>query len=120
MFKRIEQAGRQTLRLRVEEREVLALEGDSVATALLAAGVAVFRLTPVSGAPRGPLCLMGTCFECLVEVDGRHNVQACMTPARQGQVVRLQRGARSAGLQAQTLTQAQTREQPPTQAQGLP
>src|SRR5205823_1205172 len=40
--------------------------GDcSVAAALLAAGVSRFRSTPVSGAPRGPYCMMGVCFECL-------------------------------------------------------
>lgn len=94
MFRRIEAAAGPALLLQVEGREVRAREGDSLATALLAAGVAVFRHTPVSGTERGPLCLMGSCFECLVEVDGRSNVQACMTPARDGQVVRLQRGAR--------------------------
>lgn len=103
MFRRIEQAGRSPLSLEVEGREVQVLEGDSLATALLAAGHTVFRLTPVSGAGRGPLCLMGSCFDCLVEVDGQHNVQACMTPAQQGQVVRLQRGARFVSPELQAL-----------------
>jgi len=42
----------------------------SVAAALLASGVRRFRATPVSNAPRGPYCMMGACFECLVEIDG--------------------------------------------------
>ena len=80
--------------LQVEGRAVQARVGDTVAAAMLEAGVAVFRDTPVSGAPRAPLCLMGVCFDCLVEVDGRPNVQACMTPVAEGMQVRLQHGAR--------------------------
>ena len=41
-------------------------QGVNLAAALLAAGVDVFRHTPVSGAPRAPFCMMGACFECLV------------------------------------------------------
>lgn len=52
-------------------------EGANLAAALLVAGVDVFRHTPVSGAPRGPFCMMGACFDCLVEIDGVVR-QACM------------------------------------------
>lgn len=52
-------------------------EGANLAAALLAAGVRTFRHTPVSGAPRAPYCMMGACFECLVEIDGVTR-QACM------------------------------------------
>ena len=69
--------------------------GDTVAAALLANGVLVFRTTPVSGAPRGPWCLIGNCHECLVEIDGEPNRQACMVEVRAGMRVRRQRGARS-------------------------
>lgn len=51
--------------------------GANLAAALLAAGVDVFRHTPVSGAPRAPFCMMGACFDCLVEIDGVVR-QACM------------------------------------------
>lgn len=71
--------------------------GDSVAAALLAAGVADCRDTPVRGVPRGPFCMMGVCFDCLVTIDGQPNRQACMTPAREGMVVLRQRGAREVG-----------------------
>jgi predicted molibdopterin-dependent oxidoreductase YjgC len=97
MLRRIEGAApRAAVTLHVEGQPVQAGEGDTLAVAMLQAGVTVFRETPVSGAPRGPLCLMGVCFECLVEVDGRANVQACMEPVREGMQVRLQRGARRA------------------------
>jgi len=55
--------------IEVDGVRVEAYPGESVATALLAAGVRAFRRTP-SGAPRGPLCNMGVCFECVVAVDG--------------------------------------------------
>ena len=70
--------------------------GDSVAAALLANGVLAFRTTPISGAPRGPWCLIGNCHECLVEIDGEPNRQACMVEVRAGMRVRRQHGARGA------------------------
>jgi predicted molibdopterin-dependent oxidoreductase YjgC len=76
-------------------RPIPAKAADSVAVALLAAGVTTTRTTPVSGAPRGPYCMMGACFECLAEVDGRPNVQTCMTPVSEGMQVRTQDGARA-------------------------
>jgi predicted molibdopterin-dependent oxidoreductase YjgC len=68
--------------------------GETVAGALMAAGVTAFRETPVSGAARGPWCLMGACFDCLVSIDGQDNQRACMVAARAGMKVRRQIGAR--------------------------
>lgn len=61
-------------------------EGANLAAALLGAGVTVFRRTPVSGAPRGPFCMMGACFECLIEVEGITR-QACMMQVVAGMVL---------------------------------
>ncbi|BFG78750.1 (2Fe-2S)-binding protein [Paraburkholderia terrae] len=68
--------------------------GRSVAAALLASGIARFRATPVSGAPRAPYCMMGACFECLVEIDGVPSRQSCMVTVRDGMRIRSQEGAR--------------------------
>jgi len=70
-----------------------ARSGDTVAAALLAAGVVAFRVTSQSGAVRGPYCLMGACFECLVEIDGAPNRQACMTRVAPGMRIATRRGA---------------------------
>jgi D-hydroxyproline dehydrogenase subunit gamma len=95
MFRRIEGTGSQVvIALQVDGRAIEAREGDTLAMALLDAGVVPFRHTPVSGEPRSPMCLMGICFDCLVEVDGRQNVQACMVPVRAGMQVRRPHGAR--------------------------
>lgn len=66
----------------------------SVAAALLAAGVSRFRATPVSGAPRGPYCMMGVCFECLLEIDGVGHRQSCLIPVQAGMKIRSQEGVR--------------------------
>lgn len=58
-------------------------DGANLAAALLAAGVPVLRHTPVSGAPRGPFCMMGACFDCLVRIDGVVR-QACMVQVAPG------------------------------------
>ena len=34
-----------------------------------------------------PFCMMGACYDCLVEIDGRI-VQACMRPATDGLIVK--------------------------------
>jgi D-hydroxyproline dehydrogenase subunit gamma len=96
MFRRIDR-GAKTLRLEFDGRSLEAVEGDSVAAALLAAGVTSLRDTPVSGAPRAPYCMMGVCFDCLVEIDGVPNRQACLTLVTDGMVVTRQRGARGVG-----------------------
>ena len=57
--------------------------GENLAAALLVAGIRSFRHTPVSGTPRAPFCMMGACFDCLVEIDGVTR-QACMTQVRDG------------------------------------
>ena len=69
------------------ERQVLVRNGGILAAELLAAGVTTLRQTPVSGSTRGPFCMMGACFDCLVEIDGA-TVQACMTRVVPGLVVR--------------------------------
>ena len=70
--------------------EMFARPGDSVAAALLANGVRAVRLTPASGRPRGPYCMMGVCFDCLVTIDDANNQQSCMIPVAFGMVVRTQ------------------------------
>jgi predicted molibdopterin-dependent oxidoreductase YjgC len=84
-----------TVRITFDGQPLQAREGDSLAAALLASGISTCRTTPVSGSARGPYCLMGVCFECLVVVDGRPNQQACMIPAREGMRVETQLGART-------------------------
>ncbi|MCB1125462.1 MAG: (2Fe-2S)-binding protein [Verrucomicrobiae bacterium] len=93
--------------LTVDGRPLTAQAGDTVAAAMLAAGVGSgppgdwdgpFRRSAVGGQARAPYCLIGACFECLVEIDGMPNRQACLTLVRDGMAVRRQMGVGTAGL----------------------
>ena len=93
-FRRLADGARREVTILFDGQPVPAREGDSVAAALLAAGHAVTRTTPGADKPRGPYCMMGVCFDCLVEIDGVSNIQACMTLVRDGMEVRRMLGAR--------------------------
>ncbi len=67
----------------------------SAAAAVLLAGTEAIRTTAVTGAPRLPYCMMGICFDCLAEIDGEANRQACMVPVAPGMRITRQQGARS-------------------------
>ena len=75
------------VRLVVDGVEVDAFDGETIATALLASGTRATRRTPRYGSLRGLFCGMGVCFDCVVTVDGRPNVRACVTPVVAGAVV---------------------------------
>jgi predicted molibdopterin-dependent oxidoreductase YjgC len=77
MFRRLPDANAAEVAVTIDGEAFVARAGDSVAAALLAAGRIAFRTTPVLAAARGPYCLMGTCFDCLVTIDGRASQQAC-------------------------------------------
>lgn len=94
MFRRIADAGTAPVAITVEGMPVSARAGDTVAAAMLAAGFIYSRTTPQSGSRRGPFCMMGTCFECLVQIDGVANQQACQTTVREGMTILRQQGAR--------------------------
>lgn len=78
-----------------EGKPLAARHGETVAACLLRAQISHNRLTPVSGAPRLPYCMIGNCFECLVEIDGVGNQQACLTLVQDGMHVSCQNGAAS-------------------------
>jgi glycine/D-amino acid oxidase-like deaminating enzyme len=75
------------VRLRFDGAEIEALTGETIAAALAAADIVSVRQAR-SGAPRGPFCGMGACFDCLVTIDGRPNQRACLTKVADGMEVR--------------------------------
>jgi len=97
MLRRLVEPERGSVRIVVDGRSIAASPGDSVAAALLAAGVLACRTTPVSGAPRAPYCMMGVCFDCLLTIDGVGSRQACLTRVRDGMAIETQQGKREAG-----------------------
>lgn len=96
MFRRLRDAG-VAVSVTVDGRAVEAREGESVAAAMLAAGISQCRTTPVGGVPRAPYCMMGVCFDCLVTVDGVGNRQGCLVRVRDGMAIETQHGKRELG-----------------------
>ncbi len=98
MFNRLPDRDHPIIKFEFNGASVEAMAGDSVAAALLANGHLTLRQTPTDAEPRGPYCMMGACFECLVDVDGQPNVQACMTIVRDGMTISAMHGARVLGF----------------------
>lgn len=95
LFKTVAGASPQHIKVWIDGQCCQVSEGISVAAALLQAGVRACRTTPVSAQPRAPFCMMGQCFDCLVEIDGQSNQQACMQRVREGMQIHAMDGARS-------------------------
>ncbi|SEQ53406.1 2Fe-2S iron-sulfur cluster binding domain-containing protein [Amphritea atlantica] len=93
-FNRLPCHERAEVEITVEGQKIFALEGETVAAAVMHAGLRPTRTTPVSGSGRAPYCMMGVCFDCLMNIDGKPNTQACMTEVREGMVITVQTGAR--------------------------
>lgn len=85
-----------TVTIFVDDAPLAVPEGISLAAAVLGHGAtkekcfcrAATEADPV-GEGRKPYCFMGVCFDCLVEVNGVPNVQACLTTVAEGMRVRL-------------------------------
>jgi predicted molibdopterin-dependent oxidoreductase YjgC len=96
MFTRLPAVDDTFVSLSIDGKPVEARPGDTVAAALLAAGFHHCRTSAISGALRAPYCMMGVCFDCLVNIDGVGNCQSCLVTVREGMRVELQRGKRAA------------------------
>jgi D-hydroxyproline dehydrogenase subunit gamma len=94
MFRRLPDADGSSVEVTIDGRSMRVRAGDTVAAALLSAGVLASRAADVSGAPRAPYCMMGVCFECLVAVDGVGNRQGCLVPVKPGMRIDTQHGKR--------------------------
>jgi hypothetical protein len=101
MFQRLpeasDKASRASIQFILDGAPAQGFAGDTVAAALLALGRNTCRHTAVSGSPRGPYCMMGVCFDCLVVIDGVGNRQGCLVRLHEGMVVESQAGKREIG-----------------------
>ncbi len=92
MFRRLPDPAAVEVTVLIDGAQVRVPRGVSAAAALLLAGGAA-RTTPVSGAPRAPYCMIGVCFDCLMEIDGAPNQQACLVTVAEGMRINRQAGA---------------------------
>jgi predicted molibdopterin-dependent oxidoreductase YjgC len=66
--------------------------GQTIAAALMADGIVSWRSTRFGDSPRGILCGIGVCYDCLLTLNGEPNVRACVTRVEAGDDVRRQDG----------------------------
>lgn len=91
-FRRLSDAAE--IEIAVDGKTIPARRGESVAAAMLAAGIDAAGVDP-AGAPRGPACMMGSCFQCACAIDGVPDARACRIAAAPGMSV-VTTGARGA------------------------
>ncbi|WP_432472514.1 (2Fe-2S)-binding protein [Amphritea sp. HPY] len=76
--------------LTINDKPVTVPEGSTLWAAMALAGETATRISPVTRQSRSAYCAMGICFECMVEIDGMPNQQACLTQVREGMTVNCQ------------------------------
>ncbi len=64
-----------------------AIEGQTIAAALLASEVNVLRKTRLKNEPRSIFCGIGICWDCVVTVNGVTNQRSCLIDVVEGMVV---------------------------------
>ena len=101
-----------TIRFTFEGREYTAHPGDTVASALTAAGVKILSRSFKYHRPRGLLCCSGHCPNCLVQIGDEPNVRACTRPVEAGMDVRAQNVWPSLNRDLLSLTQLGSRFMP--------
>ena len=101
-----------TIRFTFDGVEYTAHPGDTIASALTAAGVKVLSRSFKYHRPRGLLCCAGHCPNCLVQIGDEPNVRACMRPVEAGMDVRAQNVWPSLNRDLLSLTQLGSRFMP--------
>lgn len=83
---------RKELTFYFEGKKMKGFAGETIAAALIANGVKVFRYTEKHKRARGFFCAVGKCSSCLMMVDGKPNTMICVEPLREGIRVERQHG----------------------------
>ncbi len=73
----------------VNGESVTAYKGEMLLASLIAAGYNRLKKSPLKKEPRGALCGMGVCFECIVTVNGIPNIRSCMTEVEENMKVEI-------------------------------
>lgn len=90
MFRSLSKNTIAAVKLTINGKNYSVPTGSSVWAAMALAGETTTRIAPVTKEPRSAYCGMGVCFECLVQIDGLPNRQACITEVCEGMNVELQ------------------------------
>jgi len=76
----------------VDGKKVKAREGETIAAALIAAGIKVFRYSVKKNEPRSLFCAIGRCTDCVMTVNNKSNVRTCITLVKDGMEIEIQKG----------------------------
>ena len=85
-----------------EARVTVIVNGDAIsvppgftaAAVMLLHSSGATRTTAISGEGRAPYCMMGVCFECLMEINSEPNQQGCLVTVNEGMRINRQQGKR--------------------------
>ena len=90
MFRLIDKTAPELVEIEFDGIAVAVPAGVSLAAVIFYLDAIPARHTILSNSPRAPFCMMGVCFECLLEVDGIDNQRACQVEVKAGMRVRRQ------------------------------
>ena len=76
MFRELKEGSKKEVVFFFEGKKLSAFDGETLASALLRSGEIFFRESKNNNF-RGPYCMIGICFECLVDVDQMQSLQSC-------------------------------------------
>lgn len=71
-------------------KEIDGYTNETIAAALIAAGVKTFSHSSRAHKPMGLFCGIGNCSSCMMRVDGVENVRVCVTMCKDGMIVETQ------------------------------
>jgi predicted molibdopterin-dependent oxidoreductase YjgC len=90
MFRSLRTDAPARVRVSVNGQPVEVPAGQSVWSALALSGQITTRKAALSAQDRSAYCAMGVCFECLVDIDGLPNQQACLRRVTEGMRITMQ------------------------------
>ncbi len=82
----------ETVKIFVDGQAMQVPAGITVAAAILGHShdALAFQNNSMDGSARAPYCLMGVCYECMMEINGQENVQSCLVAVEEGMQIKRQ------------------------------
>ena len=90
MFKKLDSWPINIIHVYINGKKIKANNGESVAATLLENNISFFKKHEISNEKRSAYCMMGVCYDCLVEIDGTPNMQSCMIKTVSGMNIKTQ------------------------------
>ena len=94
MFKLLPDNTAPKLTVVVNGKPVSVPQGFTAAAAMLLHNEGATRTSALSDEGRAPYCMMGVCFECLMEINSEPNQQGCLVIVTEGMRINRQHGKR--------------------------